>query len=71
MEEFFKIKKIEYLYDDIEFSNLQVMVNIHLEDNEKLYTNIIQRSINIVVLEVLLKTLEIPKHMIDRRFLKD
>jgi len=63
-----KIKKIDYLGEDLEFSPLQCFVNIHLENDERLNTNIIHRSINKYVLQVLAKTEEMPLHMIDQKY---
>lgn len=65
-----KIKKINYIGEDLEFGNNYCIVNIHLEDDDRLYTNVIHRTINKYVLEVLMKTNEIPVHMIDIRYRK-
>ena len=72
MIEMFKIEKIEYLYNDIEFSNLQIMVNVYLKDDDRLKNKVVmKKSINKFVLETLYKIMEIPKHMIDTKYFKD
>ena len=63
-----KIKKIDYLGEDLEFGAGYCFVNIYLEDDKRLNTNIIHRTINKRVLEVLLKTNEMPFHMIDQKY---
>ena len=60
-----KIKKIDYLGEDLEFGNNYYIVNIHLENDERVLTNVLHRTINKYVLEVLMKTNEIPLHMIE------
>jgi hypothetical protein len=60
-----KIKKIDYLGEDLEFGNNYCIVNIHLENDERVLTNVLHRTINKYVLEVLMKTNEIPLHMIE------
>ena len=63
-----KIKKIDYIGEDLEFGPLQCFIKIYLEDDDSLNTNIIFKSINKYVLEVLEKTNEMPFHMIDQKY---
>ena len=62
-----KIKKIDYIGEDFDFGAGYCFVNIYLEDDKRLNTNIIHRTINKRVLEVLLKTNEMPLHLIEQK----
>ena len=68
MDNVVKIKKIDYLGEDLEFGPLQCFVKIYLENDERLNTNIIYTSINKYVLEVLAKTEEMPLHLIEQKY---
>ena len=64
-DEVIKIKKIDYLGEDFEFGNNYCIVDIHLENDERVLTDVLHRTINKYVLEVLIKTNEMPLHMIE------